>query len=193
MSLEQRVYSILAVSAAESFNAAFSAMLPESAYSLSFAPSVSLAKQAAAQRDFDFVIINAPLPDDFGVRFAIDLCTAKGTVVLLLVKAELHDDIYDKVSRHGVFTLSKPTSRATFLQALSWMASARERLRKFEKNNLSIEEKMKEIQLTNRAKWLLIRELQMDEPQAHRYIEKQAMDRCVPKRLVAEEIIKTYT
>ena len=51
---------------------------------------------------------------------------------------------------------------------------------------------MEEIRCVNRAKWLLIRELKMDEPDAHRYIEKQAMDRCVTKREVAEEIIKTY-
>ena len=72
------------------------------------------------------------------------------------------------------------------------MSSARERLRKSEKKALSIEEKMEEIRLANRAKWLLIDELKMSEPDAHRYIEKQAMDRCVSKREVAEEIIKTY-
>ena len=55
-----------------------------------------------------------------------------------------------------------------------------------------LEEKMEEIRIVNRAKWLLISQLNMDEPQAHRYIEKQAMDRCVPKRRVAEEIISTY-
>ena len=69
---------------------------------------------------------------------------------------------------------------------------ARERIRKTEKKTLSIEEKMNEIRTVNRAKWLLISELKMTEPEAHRYIEKQAMDRCVPKSLVAEEIIKTY-
>ena len=73
------------------------------------------------------------------------------------------------------------------------MSSARERLRKSEKKALSIEEKMEEIRLVNRAKWLLIDELKMSEPDAHRYIEKQAMDRCVSKREVAEEIIKTYS
>ena len=52
---------------------------------------------------------------------------------------------------------------------------------------------MEEIRLVNRAKWLLISELKMDEPDAHRYIEKQAMDRCVTRREVAEEIIKTYS
>lgn len=32
----------------------------------------------------------------------------------------------------------------------------------------------------------------MEEPDAHRYIEKQAMDRCISKREVAQERIKTY-
>ncbi len=32
----------------------------------------------------------------------------------------------------------------------------------------------------------------MDEANAHRYIEKLAMDRCEKKRRVAEEIIKNY-
>ena len=79
-----------------------------------------------------------------------------------------------------------------FSTALDWMDSARERLRKFEKKTLSFEEKMQEIRLVNRAKWLLISELKMEEPQAHRYIEKQAMDRCITRKEVAEEIINTY-
>ena len=33
----------------------------------------------------------------------------------------------------------------------------------------------------------------MSEPEAHRYIEKQAMDRCIAKKSIAEEIIKTYS
>ena len=77
--------------------------------------------------------------------------------------------------------------------ALQWMESARERLRKFEKKSVSIEEKMEEIRIVNKAKWLLIRELKMDEPEAHRYIEKQAMDRCVTRREIAAEIMKLYS
>ena len=52
---------------------------------------------------------------------------------------------------------------------------------------------MEEIRVVNRAKWILIHELKMEEPQAHRYIEKQAMDCCTSKRSVAEKIIKLYT
>lgn len=194
MSLKERVYSVLIVSAAENVNTALTALLPESKYDpVHIVSSISAAKRAFAERVYDYVVINSPLPDDIGTRFAIDTCNSKGTVVLLMVRAELHAEIYDKVAEHGVFTLPKPTSKPTIITALSWMSSARERLRKAEKKTLSIEEKMEEIRIVNRAKWLLISELKFDEPEAHRYIEKQAMDRCISKREVAEEIIKTYS
>ena len=46
--------------------------------------------------------------------------------------------------------------------------------------------------MVNRAKWLLIEELKMTEQEAHRYIEKRAMDRCVTRRAVAEQILSIY-
>ena len=194
MSLKERVYSVLIVSAAESFNDALSALLPNSKYSPThFVSNISAAKWVLAERAFDFVIINSPLPDDVGTRFAIDTANSEESVVLLMVRTELQEEIYDKVAEHGVFVLSKPTSKPTMMTALSWLSSAREKLRKTEKKTLSIEEKMEEIRIVNRAKWLLIGELKLDEPEAHRYIEKQAMDRCVSMRVVAEEIIKTYS
>ena len=194
MSLKERVYSVLIVSAAEGFNDTLSTLLPTSKYSpTNFVSNISAAKRALAERAFDFVIINSPLPDDIGTRFAIDTGSSKETVVLLMVRAELQAEIYDKVAEHGVFVLPKPTSKPTMAIALSWLSSAREKLRKTEKKTLSIEEKMEEIRIVNRAKWLLISELKMDKQGAHRYIEKQAMDRCVSKKVVAEEIIKTYS
>ena len=194
MSLKERVYSVLVVSAAKELNTALLTLLPGSHYSpVKTVTSVSAGRRAWSERSYDYVLINSPLPDDTGVRFAIDLSSSQGTVVLLFVKAEIHDDILGKVVEHGVFTLSKPLSRSVLTTALNWMASARERLRKSEKKALSFEEKMEEIRIVNRAKWLLISELKMEEPQAHRYIEKQAMDRCISKKQAAEEIIRTYS
>ena len=194
MSLRERVYSILIVSATDSFTSAFADLLPETRYYPVYTvTSVSAAKRALAEKAFDFVIINAPLPDDAGTRFAIDICTSKQSAVLLLAKSDVHAGIHDRVAEYGVFTLPKPTAKPTMIHALNWMESARERLRQFEKKSLSIEEKMAEIRLVNKAKWLLISELKMSEPNAHRYIEKQAMDRCIAKRAIAEEIIKLYS
>ena len=191
MSLKERVYSVLIVSAAEGFNDALSALLPTSKYSpTNFVSNISAAKRALAERAFDFVIINSPLPDDIGTRFAIDTGCSKETVVLLMVRAELQAEIYDKVAEHGVFVLPKPTSKPTMAIALSWLSSAREKLRKTEKKTLSIEEKMEEIRLVNRAKWALIESRSMSEEEAHRYIQKLSMDMCLSKKETAENILR---
>ena len=65
-------------------------------------------------------------------------------------------------------------------------------MRKTEKKTLSIEEKMAEIRLVNRAKWLLIERENMTEAEAHRYLEKRAMDLRVSRVEVAKQVIQTY-
>ena len=194
MELQERVYSVLIVSASEKFQSGLRSLLAESAYSpIATAASVGAAERARNGQDFDFVFVNSPLPDDAGIRFAIDCCRAGGTVVLLFAAAALYDSIQSRVEKHGVFVLPRPVPRDAFLRGLNWMAAARERLRSYEKKVQPVEEKMEEIRLVNRAKWLLIRELKMSEPDAHHYITHQAMDRCCSKRAVAEEIIRLYT
>lgn len=193
MSLKERVYSVLVISAKENFNASLQSLLPESKYApVQMVSGVSLAKRVLLERSFDFVFINTPLPDDFGTRFAIEISGNKGTVILLLVRNEVYEEVCDKVTEYGILTLPKPASKQMVAHTLNFMAGIRERLRKLENKSLSMEEKMKEIRLVNRAKWVLIDELKMSEADAHRYIEKQAMDRCVSRREIAEEIISTY-
>jgi len=194
MSLEKRVYSVLVVSSSQRFADTLTAFLPEADYSpVVTASSASAAGRAVNERAFDFIFINSPLPDDPGVRFAVDCCRDGGAVALLFVEAGLYDAVQARVVDHGVYLLPKPTSRGSMLRALNWMAATRERLRGYEKKVQPIEEKMEEIRLVNRAKWLLISELKMSEPDAHRYISRQAMDRCVSKRAVAEELIRLYS
>lgn len=187
-------YSVLVVSSQQKFNDALLPMIPPSEYyPVCFAGNIAAARRELLARSFDFVIINAPLPDESGTRFAIDASSRTDTVVLLLLRAENFEDVNERVTSHGVFTLQVPTPASTIRQGLKWMISARERLRKMETKNLSIEEKMEEIRLVNRAKWILIEQLKMKESEAHRHIEKQAMDRCTSKKEIALSIIKTYS
>ena len=89
--------------------------------------------------------------------------------------------------------LSKPTSTQTVTQTLRMLCAARERLRRMEEKQATVDEKIREIRLVNRAKWLLIECLGMTEADAHRYIEKQSMDLRQSRREAAENIIKTYS
>ena len=193
MGLPEHIYSVLVVSASDKFNESLRRLLPENRYSpVIAAADVSGARRRLLEERYDLVIINTPLPDDFGTRLALDVCASSGTGVLLLVGAEHYPDVNARVSPYGVLVLSKPTSAQLLSQSLLLLCGTRERLRRMEQKTASIEEKMEEIRMVNRAKWLLIEQLKMTEQDAHRYIEKQAMDRCVTKRVIAEQILSPY-
>ncbi|MBP0986196.1 MAG: hypothetical protein J6P39_04225, partial [Oscillospiraceae bacterium] len=84
MDLKERTYSALVVSAAEKLNTALSELLEKSrCRPVKIVSNVSAAKRCWNDRSYDFVIINSPLPDDPGIRFAIDLGNTKNTVVMI--------------------------------------------------------------------------------------------------------------
>ena len=193
MIFQERTYAVLLVSAAQSFNNSIMNLLPMTDYwPVNTVDSVAAARRALLERSYDIVIVNTPLPDDFGSRLAIDICSGSGAAVLLMVKSELYNDVYSKVMEYGVFTLSKPTSSQWVEQFLKILCTTRERMRKLEEKQQSVEDKIAEIRVVNHAKWLLIQCLSMTEAEAQRYIEKQAMDARISKRQMAENVIKTY-
>ncbi len=193
MIFQERTYSVLLVSASEKFNTSILTLLPSTDYwPVTIAKSVGEARRRLVEESFDIVLINAPLSDDFGMHLAMDICSNSGAGVLLLIKNELYNEITSKVVPYGVMTMPKPTSLQLVSQSLQILRATRERLRQMEAKQISVEEKIEEIRLVNRAKWVLIECLNMTETDAHRYIEKQAMDLRVSKREVAENIIKTY-
>ncbi len=125
------VYSALVVSPPGKVSDALTELLPEArCASVAAASDAASARRILAEFDYDFVFVNSPLPDENGVRFAGELTESGGTVVLLLVRAESLGEIDERVSRRGVFTLSKPTSKPALAEAVRWMRAARERLRK---------------------------------------------------------------
>lgn len=193
MEFTERRYSVLLVSSSPKFNESMLALLPESRfYPVAAVSDVSGARRRLLESKYDIVIINAPLPDDFGTRLALNICDNSGTAVLLFVKAEHYPDINGRVSPFGVLVLPKPATSQAVSQSLQLLCGTRERLRRMEQKTASIEEKMEEIRIINRAKLLLMEQLKMTEKEAHRFIEKQAMDRCVTRITIAQSILSTY-
>ena len=177
MVFQERTYSVLVVSASAAFDRTVSDLLPRNDFfPVNMVKSCGEARRALLDKEYDIVLINAPLQDDFGMRLAIDVCSTSHAGVLLCVKSALYNDVYSKVTPHGVLTLSKPTSLPMITHSLRVLCALRERLRKLEAKQQSVEKRMEEIRLVNRAKWLLIQCLNMTEAQAHRYLEKLAMD-----------------
>jgi response regulator NasT len=191
---QERTYSVLIVSASEKLDNSLRALLPGTEYyPVQSARSVGEARRLLLGSSFDLVLINTPLKDDFGTQLAIDVCVESSAGALLFVKAELYDSINARVMEYGVVTLSMPSATALVSQSLRMLCAQRERLRRMEQKQQSVEDKIEEIRLVNRAKWLLIECLSMTEADAQRYIERQSMDQRITKRRAAENIIKTYS
>jgi response regulator NasT len=91
-----------------------------------------------------------------------------------------------------VFVVPKHCSRQFFFQSLRLAGAARSRLLVLHRENARLQTAIEEIRIVDRAKCALIQCLMMTEPQAHRHIEKQAMDLRVSKLDVAKTILKTY-
>ena len=98
----------------------------------------------------------------------------------------------DRLEARGALVLQKPLNKALFLRTVRLAMVARRRLLEIKTENAGLHHKIEEIRLIDRAKCVLIQYLGLTEPQAHRYIEKQAMDRRVSRREVAAGILAAY-
>ncbi len=185
--------SVLLVTASEKAGKYFKELLPADQFSpVTILTSAGEAKRLLINTPRDIVIIDTPLKDEFGTQFAITVAERYCAGVILFVKQEAYEQISYKLEEHGVFTLAKPVSRQTVFQSVKLMVATQAKLKALEQKNWTLEEKMKDVRLINRAKWLLIERLKMTESEAHRYIEKTAMDRCVKRGEIAQDIIKMY-
>lgn len=192
MALEQRYYRALIVSRSEKFIKEIGSLLSVEQFEKAAADSASKARRMLLERSYDFVIINAPLTDEFGSRLSMDAGTSPGTIAVLFAVSELYEEIVHKTAPHGVFIIKKPAPATVIRQSLSLLISARERLRAAEKKAGKAQSKIEEIRVVNKAKWFLIDNEDMSENDAHKYIEKAAMDAGVTKKQAAQIIIEKY-
>ena len=189
MLFKERTYGVLLVSASDSFNNKTKDLLPVNEYwPVHTARSVGEARRSFAAGKYDLVVINTPLPDDFGTSFAIDLAEDTPVGVLIFVKSDIYESVFTKLTDYGIAVLSKPANLQLTAQTFRILCATRERLRRMENRQKTVEEKISEVRLVNKAKWQLIQQRGMTEDEAHRYIEKQAMDRRLSKKEIAEEL-----
>ncbi|MDR1066227.1 MAG: ANTAR domain-containing protein [Clostridiales bacterium] len=149
-------------------------------------------RRMCLERSFDFVMISMPLKDEQGAEAAIHAAADLNVGVILIVRAEYAEDISAKVSDYGVFVIEKPIHRPFFFSAARFIMTAQNKVSGLVKEAETLKNKMSELSVISRAKCALMEYLLMSEKQAHRYIEKQAMDMRVTRLKVAENILKTY-
>lgn len=148
------------------------------------------ARRQLADKDFEIVVINAPLPDEFGHELGTYAVEKTHAGVIMLAKSGTADQIAGKLQGFGVLVLGKPFSGVQFRQVVQIAASCYKRLDILRAENARLLDKIAQIRLVDRAKCCLIEKRGMTEADAHRMIEKRAMDTRRPRGEVAQTILE---
>lgn len=183
---------LIASTQRESSNALYDLISPLGFSDYEYAASGNEARRKIDSVDYDLVIINTPLSDEFGSELVLDIAEKSLSAILILVKSDIKEQVQDKVAVTGAFVVGKPLNKQVLLQSIPFVLNSRQIISTLRQQNNALKRKMDDVKVIERAKYSLIKYLGLDEKQAHRYIQKQAMDLRVSPRVVADNILKTY-
>ena len=156
---------------------------------IDYRKTCTLARRALLENKYDIVIIDCPLSEEIGYDFAMDICEEYDASVLIITPPEIYDDVMEYVSDRVILALSKPVSEEFLIRGVRFLSAIQNRMKSYENKIASVEDKMEELKLVNRAKMLLMEKKHITESEAHRLIMKEAMDHSVGKKYVARSII----
>ena len=120
----------------------FGGLLREQGLELADAVSSGVeGRRMLAERDYDVILINCPLTDEYGTRLACFAAESTAAGVLLLCREEQADEIAEQVEQCGALTVPKPVNRAVMHQTLRMAGAVRRRLAGAQREKERAEEK----------------------------------------------------
>ena len=152
--------------------------------------------ETAAAEDlsaYDALLVSVPLRSEFGLDFVAEASKRTSAPIIVLASANIAEDVQRRIKFTGAFVLAKPFSRSVLTQTVKMAAVAKENIDRLVREKTELQGKLDDVRIIDRAKCLLIQYLNMTEEQAHKHIQKMAMDTRRSQREVAEDILKTYS
>ena len=184
------IHSVLVVTKDIKTSTLISAMLVPPMFDVILAEDFNEARRLCTERVFNIVIVD--FADGEGTDFAVDISSCTSTI-LLLAPTQFFDQLSYRVEPYGILTITSPFDQFYFYNMIKIAIAGQYKVQVLSSQTIKLKEKMEEIRIVNRAKMLLMQNKEMSEQEAHRFLEKQAMDRSMKRIAVADEIIKTYS
>ena len=190
---EPRKSTLLFVQDAAAEPAALGAFAAEQpALALVAADGLDEAERKLAQLDPALVVWQCDAPGLPALRQCVRLAEGSEAVFLLLVRPGTYEAVWQFVQAAGICVMSWPAPQEVFRQTLRNLLLLKKSLRAMQEKTDQLQSQLQDMKRIQKAKSLLMNQLGMSEADAHRWIEKAAMDRCVKKREIAETIIRMY-
>ena len=145
----------------------------------------------ALAREFkpDVVVMDVKMPVMDGITAAEHIAKERLAPVVLLM-AFSQTELVERARDAGAMAyVVKPFTPADLLPAVEIAASRFVEIRALENEIADINERMATRKTVERAKGILMEKMQLNEPEAFRWIQKTSMDRRLTMREVAEAVI----
>ncbi|MHC1747060.1 MAG: ANTAR domain-containing response regulator [Cellulosilyticaceae bacterium] len=97
---------------------------------------------------------------------------------------------YDLTGEFGFACIQKPLSKQALLQSIVLLINSMQAIKKLQAKVNTLEKKLENKDIILKAKEYLMTIEQMSENEAHRYIQKESMDRKITKEQMAKEILR---
>ncbi len=142
---------------------------------------------------YDALVVSMPLRSEFGLEFVAEVSKKTRAPIIVLARADIADDVQKRVKFTGAFVLGKPFTKSVLQQTVKMAAIAQENFNRLQNEKTELQGKLDDVKIIDRAKCCLIEYLNMTENQAHKHIQKAAMDSRRTQREIAEDILQTYS
>lgn len=152
--------------------------------------SGSEARRRLAREEYALAVINGPLQEELGQELALWIAEGTACGVVLLLRREEAEELAPRLEEAGVLVLGKPLNVQALASGLHLVLAAQRRLQRLQEQNRQLQDKLEETRLVCRAKCVLVERRGMSEQEAHRFIEKQAMNHRITRRQVARELLQ---
>ena len=150
------------------------------------------ARAALARSRPTLIVMQSDAPGAQELRRCAELAESAEAVFLLLVRQEVYSAAWRFLQKSGVCVMTWPMEQAVLTQTLRNLLLLKKSMQTMQAQTDQLRSQLQDLKRIQKAKGLLMRQLGMTEQDAHRWIEKAAMDRCVKKREIAETIIRMY-
>ncbi len=142
---------------------------------------------------YDALVVSMPLRTEFGLGYVAEVSKKTRAPIIVLARADIAADVQKRVRFTGAFVLEKPFTKSVLQQTVKMAAIAQENFNRLQNEKTELQGKLDDVKIVDRAKCCLIEYLNMTENQAHKHIQKTAMDTRRTQREVAEDILRTYS
>ena len=187
--MTEDTHSVLVVSKDSKLSQSISVMLMPPLFETEVLSDFNEARRRVAERSYNIILVD--YSEGEGADFATDVSESLSTILLLTPPA-LFEEVSYRVEGYGIIAITNPFDQFYFYNMIKAAIAVQYKVQVLSSQTTKLKVKMEEIKQVNRAKMLLMQNMSMTEQEAHRYIEKEAMDRSMKRIAIAEEIIKRY-